>query len=107
SSPRPFRNAAHTMKGARQPASFSDTSARQSRDPTSLLYQQEFFHLSIELKLFEPLGTGTTTPTESKPLRIRLKKNGEIRLRKIQDSERKMVAGAGFEPAVRQLPDMS
>ncbi len=77
SSPRPCRNAAHTTEAARQPASFSDTNARQTRDPTSLLCQREFFHVSIELKLFEPLGTGTTTPTESKQHRIWLKKKSQ------------------------------
>src|SRR6266498_3397945 len=75
SSPRPCRNAPHTTEAARQPTSFSDTNARQTRDPTNWLCQQEFFHVSIELKLFEPLGTGTTTPSESKQHRIRLKRN--------------------------------
>jgi hypothetical protein len=42
-----------------------------------LLCQQEFFHVLIELKLFEPLGTGTTTPTESKQHRVRLKKKSQ------------------------------
>src|SRR5580700_7692162 len=52
SSPRPFRNAEHTRQAARQPASFSDTSARQSRDPTNWLCRREFSQFLFCRKVF-------------------------------------------------------
>src|SRR4029077_15085808 len=52
SSPRPYRNAGHTIQAARQPASFSDTSARQSRNPTNWLCRREFFQFLFCRKIF-------------------------------------------------------
>src|SRR5206468_12370093 len=47
SSLRPDRSAVRTNRRARQPASSSDTNARQTRDPTSSPCQQEFFRPRI------------------------------------------------------------
>ena len=51
SSPRPFRNAAHTKAAAGQPASFSDTNARESRDPTSWPCLRQFCRFLFRQKV--------------------------------------------------------
>src|SRR5437879_2929877 len=82
--PRPILSASHTTASVRLPAVSSDTIAPQNRDPTNWPCPQEFSPSPIQRSRG---GRGKQT------------RRGEFTALE----QRKLVAGAGFEPAIPPL----